>query len=104
MNSGSNGRGFGAAAWLAAATLVAGASAVCAEEHAHWSYSGATGPEHWASEDPAFAACGGKHQSPVDIESAASEELPAIEFTYRPIPLTVTDTGHSFQVNAPAGS
>jgi len=93
------------AALLSAAALSAGASAAWADSHeAHWSYSGATGPEHWASEDPAFAACGGKHQSPVDIESAASEELPAIQFAYRPIPLTVTDTGHSFQVNAPAGS
>ncbi|HZC87238.1 MAG TPA: carbonic anhydrase family protein [Steroidobacteraceae bacterium] len=105
MNSGSNGRRFGAAAWLAAATLVAGASAVCAEEHAHWSYSGATGPEHWASEDTAYATCGsGKHQSPIDIEKTAVASLPPIEFAYRPIPLTVTDTGHSFQVNVPPGS
>ena len=95
------------AAALAAAVLAAGVSAAWADDShgAHWSYTGATGPEHWASEDPAFAACGsGKHQSPVDIESAESEELPPIEFAYRPIPLTVTDTGHSFQVNAPAGS
>ena len=105
MNGGSNGRGFGAAAWLAAATLVAGASAVCAEQHAHWSYSGATGPEHWASEDPAFATCGsGKHQSPIDIENASVEPLSPIEFAYKPVPLAVTDTGHSFQVNVPPGS
>jgi len=32
------------------------------------------------------------------------ESLPAIEFAYQPIPLTVTDTGHSFQVNVPTGS
>ena len=73
--------------------------------HAHWSYAGATGPEHWAEEDPQFAACGaGKHQSPVDIEHATVKALPAVEFDYRPVPLTVTDTGHSFQVNVPAGS
>jgi len=81
-------------------------SAALAEDAApHWSYSGATGPEHWASESPDFALCGsGKHQSPIDIETATAEALPAIEFAYKPIPLTVTDTGHSFQVNAPAGS
>lgn len=73
-------------------------------EHAHWSYSGESGPEHWASEDPSFAACGGKHQSPVDIEQTVAQALPPIEFAYQPIPLTVTDTGHSFQVNVPPGS
>src|SRR5215468_4856746 len=105
MSRGSSGTHFGATAWLAAATLVAGACAAHAEEHAHWSYSGATGPAHWASEDTAYATCGsGKHQSPIDIEKTTVESLPPIEFAYKPIPLTVTDTGHSFQVNAPAGS
>src|SRR5215469_5449310 len=96
----------GAAVWLAAATLAAASAAARADEHAvHWSYSGATGPEHWASEDPSFATCGsGKHQSPIDIETAVAEPLPAIEFAYQPFPLKVTDTGHSFQVNVPAGS
>jgi carbonic anhydrase len=32
-----------------------------------------------------------------------AKPLPPIEFAYQPIPLTVTDIGHSFQVNAPAG-
>ena len=105
MNKGSSSRRLSAAAWLAAsATLVAGASAARAEEHTHWSYSGATGPEHWASEDAAYTTCGsGKHQSPIDIEKTTVEPLPPIEFAYQPIPLTVTDTGHSFQVNVPAG-
>jgi len=105
MNKGSSKGRFSAAAWLAAsATLVAGASAARAEEHTHWSYSGATGPEHWASEDAAYTTCGsGKHQSPIDIEKTTVEPLPPIEFAYQPIPLTVTDTGHSFQVNVPAG-
>jgi carbonic anhydrase len=105
MSRGASGRYFGAAAWLTAATLAAGACAAAAEEHAHWTYSGATGPEHWASEDPAFATCGsGKHQSPIDIEKTSVEPLPPIEFAYQPIPLIVTDTGHSFQVNVPPGS
>jgi carbonic anhydrase len=105
VNKASSSRHFGAAAWWAAAALAAGASAARAEEHAHWSYSGATGPEHWASEDAAYATCGsGKHQSPIDIEKTTVGPLPPIEFAYQPIPLTVTDTGHSFQVNAPAGS
>jgi carbonic anhydrase len=105
MSTGSSSSHFVAAVWLAAATLAAGASAARAEEHAHWSYSGETGPAHWASEDAAYATCGsGKHQSPIDIERTSVEALPPIDFAYQPIPLTVTDTGHSFQVNVPPGS
>jgi len=97
---------LGPAMWLTSAALATGSLAGAADEPApHWSYSGATGPAHWASEDPAFATCGtGKHQSPIDIEKAAAESLPPIEFAYQPISLTVTDTGHYFLVNAPAGS
>jgi carbonic anhydrase len=74
------------------------------EPAAHWSYSGATGPEHWGTEDPSFATCGtGKHQSPSDIVKTVAEPLPPIEFAYKPIPLVITDTGHSFQVNDVAG-
>jgi len=95
----------GRTAWLAGAAAAAVCAAALADEHAHWSYSGATGPEHWGAEDPAFALCStGKHQSPIDIEKAEAETLPPIEFAYQPIPLTVTDTGHGFQLNAPAGS
>ena len=94
------------AALLATLVLAAGAAAAMADDThpAHWSYSGDTGPEHWANEDPAFAQCGGKHQSPIDIEQTSTESLPPLEFAYKAFPLTVTDTGHSFQVNAPAGS
>ena len=90
-------------AWLAGVAAVS--VAALADEHAHWSYTGATGPEHWGSVDQVFALCAtGKHQSPIDIEKADVEALPALEFAYQPIPLTVTDTHHGFQVNAPAGS
>src|SRR5262249_3194974 len=106
MNGSSPGGLWRAMTLLSVLVLGTATLAVAEDSHtAHWSYTGETGPTHWASEDPAFAACGsGKHQSPIDIEQAASEELPPIEFAYRPIPLPVTDTGHSFQVNAPAGS
>jgi carbonic anhydrase len=89
---------------LCVAVLAAAASAASADTH-HWTYSGAHGPTHWASEDPAFAACRiDKVQSPIDIENATRKSLPPIEFSYKPIPLEVTDTGHSMQVNAPKGS
>jgi carbonic anhydrase len=87
--------------------LAAGTPAATAADAVphHWSYSGDTGPAHWASEDESFATCGvGKQQSPIDIEKSVQKDLPAIKFAYQPTPLKVTDTGHSFQVNAAAGS
>jgi carbonic anhydrase len=107
MSSGAFGRSVvGPAVLLAGICITLVGAGALAEEHpAHWSYSGATGPEHWAQEDPLFALCGsGKHQSPIDIEKADTQALPPIQFMYQPIPLVVTDTGHSFQVNVPAGS
>jgi carbonic anhydrase len=94
-----------------AATLLCGL-ALCATLRAHadpssphWSYSGDTGPSYWESEDPAFATCGiGKRQSPIDIESTVVTDLPALRFAYKPTPLKVTDTGHTFQINAASGS
>ncbi len=78
-----------------------------AEEAAahHWSYAGETGPEHWGSEDPLFETCGlGKRQSPIDIGITVVKDLPELKFDYKDVPLKVTDTGHSFQVNAANGS
>jgi carbonic anhydrase len=94
--------------WLAVLALAgaaARADSPAAPPPPHWSYSGATGPPHWASEDPAFAACGtGPAQSPIDIQNATRKDLPPIQFAYQPIPLEVTDTGHTMQVYVPKGS
>lgn len=71
----------------------------------HWGYSGATGPTHWGAEDPSYATCdAGHHQSPINIRDAETVDLPPLQFSYQPVPLDVTDTKHSFQVNVPAGS
>ncbi len=89
----------------AVAAALSGAPLQAQEQAAHWSYSGANGPAHWGAEDPAFAACSsGSRQSPIDIETAATADLPPIEFSYAAFPLTVTDTHHTFQVNVPRGS
>jgi carbonic anhydrase len=92
--------------WRRCSSAPSGAGAARAEGAGpHWGYSADNGPAHWGSEDPAFATCDlGKRQSPIDIEHATRQALPPIEFAYQPTPLVVTDTGHSFQVNAAPGS
>ncbi|HLL23619.1 MAG TPA: carbonic anhydrase family protein [Kofleriaceae bacterium] len=68
-----------------------------------WTYAGETGPGLWASLDPAWVACKGGQQSPIDLELHASKASP-IEFAYRPSTAHVVDTGHTLQVNLEAGS
>ncbi len=80
-----------------------------ADEHAAghpaWSYSGATGPEHWKDVSPESAVCGlGKHQSPIDIRDTVKANLPAIEFHYAAAPLRIVDNGHTIMVSYAAGS
>ena len=70
-----------------------------------WSYSGGTGPERWGDLSPSYSACkAGKEQSPIDIRDARSEGLPPIRFEYKPAILRIVNTGHTGQVNYPAGN
>ncbi len=73
--------------------------------HAHWSYEGATGPSHWGSLSPEFALCAnGKSQSPIDISSPDSVDLPNLVFHYAPTPVEIVNNGHTVQVNYAPGS
>ena len=86
--------------------VVAGSMPALAESH-HWSYSGESGPSHWAELDAKNKACGtGKSQSPIDIrtQDVHKQTLPTLEFHYRPSPLHLIDNGHSIQVNVDPGS
>jgi carbonic anhydrase len=75
------------------------------EREIQWSYEGTTGPQHWASLKPEFAACAaGKRQSPIDIQDGARLELEPIKFDYRPSPLRIVDNGHTVQINYAEGS
>jgi carbonic anhydrase len=70
-----------------------------------WSYSDALGPTHWGDLKPEFAVCkDGQRQSPIDIRSARSVNLPAIEFHYEPSPLRIIDNGHTIMISYAAGS
>lgn len=94
-----------------AATLIQGAghtaetAAPPAHAAPHWEYEGEAGPEKWGGLDPAFALCeSGQAQSPFDIKESIDADLPAIAFSYEPLPLKIVNNGHTIQVNVPGGS
>ena len=65
-----------------------------------WSYSGATGPEHWAELDPAFALCrSGKLQSPINIDTAAPTEQSKLNLNYLSSPSTLLHNGHNLNIS-----
>jgi len=93
-------------AWIAFIALTS-ISLPAAAQHtaAHWEYEGASGPAHWGELDKTYKTCGvGKEQSPIDIRSAKTENLPRIAFFYHPSPLRLIDNGHTIQVNYAPGS
>jgi len=86
-----------------AALLPAAANA--ADQKAHWSYDGATGPQHWSQLEQDFSTCKlGHNQSPIDIRKTSKAKLPPLEFAYTPSPLNILDNGHTIQVNYTPGS
>lgn len=90
---------------LSALTALCVSSSALAGSHAHWSYSGETGPEHWGELDPAFAACSaGKNQSPIDLSGFIEADLPAIGFDYASASREILNNGHTVQVNMTPGS
>src|SRR5262249_37309467 len=91
---------------LAAPSMLFAVPSIAAEDAAHWSYAGETGPDKWGTLEKEFSACGvGKAQAPIDIRDDAvkTTELPAIRFDYRPSTLRIIDNGHSIQVNYAPG-
>lgn len=79
--------------------------AVLAQEGVHWSYEGDTGPDHWGSLSPDFAACAnGVEQSPIDIPATAPLNPAELTFTYRPSAVNLVNNGHTIQANYDPGS
>ncbi|MEW2078157.1 carbonic anhydrase family protein [Streptomyces sp. NPDC013433] len=75
-------------------------------ETPHWSYEGATGPEHWASLSEDFETCEkGREQSPVDLtEDVAVETDTPVTVHYKPVTAELVNNGHTVQANVSAGS
>ncbi len=69
----------------------------------HWSYHNAeTGPENWKNLCDGFSDCGGKSQSPINIDTkdvVQSKDLKAIEFNYGKSNVDIINNGHTVQFN-----
>lgn len=88
---------------LLACPLCAGAAR--AEDHAHWSYEGVTGPADWGKLEKAYAACSiGKQQSPIDLRKAVKTKIQPLVFDWKTQAFPVINNGHTIQANARAGS
>ena len=77
-----------------------------AEDHpaGHWTYDMEGGPGDWGKLAPEYAACGmGKEQSPIDLRAAIPAAMPDPAIAWTPIPLKVTNNGHTIQVDAVEG-
>lgn len=71
----------------------------------HWTYTGPEDPKHWGKLDPAYAACANGHrQSPIDIRDAKKADLPALNFDYNAVPISIVDNGHTVMINYESGS
>jgi carbonic anhydrase len=72
---------------------------------AHWTYAGATGPEHWGELDTKFRTCvSGVNQSPIDIHSTLDADLPPLRIRYEGRGTEILNNGHTIQVNVAPGS
>ncbi len=87
-----------------AAMLLTSFSAFTAEQHAHWGYSGETGPENWAKLTPEFGACAGKNQTPVNLDGFIKAELKPLKFNYKAGGSQILNNGHTVQVVYDVGS
>jgi hypothetical protein len=81
---------------------------IAAQEHKaghEWDYDSSEGPDHWGDLKPEFAPCKTGHlQSPIDIRSPRTADLPAIEFLYKTSSLDIIDNGHTIMINYAPGS
>ncbi len=81
------------------------ASAGFAAEGAHWSYEGATGPDHWGDLDAASKVCSvGSQQSSVDISGSIPARLPPLQMAWNKTADTIVNNGHTIQLNYAPGN
>lgn len=109
-----------AAVFAVTLTLTKGRAETPADAHAapahgaHWSYEGATGPDHWAELDPDCDVCrDGKAQSPIDLVTETAQAGSPANVDYEKTSLRIEqhehvtsllDNGHTIQVTVEEGS
>lgn len=77
-----------------------GTSVGLAQWRTPWTYDGERGSDHWSQLDPDYAACGGRRQSPIDIERTEKADLPPLRFAYTIGPLKyLINNGKTIRVN-----
>ena len=65
---------------------------------AEWSYSGANGPEHWGSVNPAYKLCSqGEQQSPIDLRDGERASPPKLTLGYSTSSLELQNNGYSVE-------
>ena len=79
-------------------------TAACEGSAIHWSYSGEEGPDNWAELSPAYAACDGENQSPINLTGFIEADLQPIVFTYQRGGNEILNNGHTVQVDYIQGS
>ena len=91
---------------LGGALLTALACPLCRSAAAdEWGYEGAHAPKHWGGLSPEFKMCStGTMQAPIDLRSPLAGAADSIKRDYKPMPLKITNNGHTIQVNAAPGS
>lgn len=88
---------------LLACAMFASSSAF-ASGHAHWGYTGETGPDHWAKLSGDNFACTGKNQSPINLTGFIESELAPLVFNYSAGGTDIINNGHTVQINYQKGS
>jgi carbonic anhydrase len=72
------------------------------EEQHHWGYGPDNGPDKWAEE---YALCGdGRLQSPIALPDAQTPTLMDISYNYQENDFTITNNGHTIQVDFVGGN
>jgi carbonic anhydrase len=88
-----------------ALVALSGTGPARAASGAPWSYEGADGPQNWGKLDQGYAACSaGQQQSPINLQDSQTTQLGGVQVFWRPVPLEVTNNGHTIQVNCAPGS
>lgn len=79
--------------------------AVVGGDEPHWGYVGDRGPQHWGELSPDYRVCGvGRQQSPIDLRDAVIAAVSPLGIDYRAVPLRLTNTGRTIQVNLEPGN